>query len=394
MAENRCVIWLRRTGRRAALAAAVLGVAAASTAAAAAAPAGPVAVGQPRQAAVVPWSKAGPGWAVAEYSATSATKGATTLYLISPQGAKYPFYTWPASYSGPPYSLVDWSGDRQRVLVAAPHGGGSPARLEQISLVTRKVIAKFTLPVGVTSFGYTRPSGLNLLALRQQVQSSAVQVVRYNLAGHQQIVLTSGKALTDAIDSPDGRSVIIGTGSGLEQVANTGGSVKHFRAPVAVTGCAPVRWWTPSAVLAWCSAKGIRYYLRLWLFPVGGGKVTALTPQREGHGPDYGDSAAWRLSTGRLYLQANIDRCGVEFIGWQWRNGTLHQIAVPGAAAVAQIVTGFGGRLLVQARNSCVGGSSLLWFDPITSAVQYVLHTPANTAGVGVVVPFGRPLTG
>lgn len=394
MAENRCATRLARVSRRTALAVAVLGVAAASSAVAVAAPVGAASAGRPHLAAVVPWSKAGPGWAVAEYSATSlnpAVKGATTLYLISPQGAKYLFYTWPASYSGPLYSLADWSGDRQRVLVATLPAGEAPTHLEQISLATGKIVAKFTLPAGITSLGYTKPSGLNLLALRQR--TSSTQVVRYDLTGKQQIVLTSGRGLTGAIDSPDGTSVIVGTTSGLEQVANSGGNVKRLPAPVPVTGCDPVRWWSASTVLAWCSAKGVRYYFRLWLFPVGGGKVTPLTPQREGHGPDYGDLAAWRLSTGRLYLQANLGQCGPDFIGWQWRDGTLHPVTVPGTQNENQIVTGFGQRLLIRTVGKCPAGSLLLWFDPMTSAVQYVLRASAKVLGVVAVVPFGRPST-
>jgi TolB protein len=353
---------------------------------------------RPRPSAVVPWSKAGPGWTVAEYSASTApgvtpvVKGATTLYLTSPQGAKYPFYTWPVSYTGPAYTLVDWSGDRQRVLVAAINpSSGKPTPLEEISLATGKVIAKFTLPFGVLGFSYTRPSGLNVLALSQL--HANMQVVRYDLTGTQQLVLASGKGLTGAIDSPDGTSVIVGTSSGLEQVANSGGGTPTlFPAPVPVTGCAPVRWWNANTVLAWCNAEGVRYYPRLWLFPVSGAKATALSPQREGHGPDYGDIAAWRLSTGRLYLQAEGVGCA-RFIGWQWRDETLHAIPVPVTSSVDQVVIGFGASLLVRAEAGCPGGYSLLWLDPITSAIQYVLHPPANVAGVIAVVPFGRPST-
>ncbi len=399
MAENRCVTRLARASRSTALAVAVLGVAAVSTVAALAAPAGPASVARPRAASVAPWNKAGPGWAVFEYSGSTtpqakrAVKGAEALYLTSPQGKSYPFYTWPASYSGPAYSLVDWSGDRQRVLVAAYSPlPGKPVQLEQISLATGKVVGKFTLPSEAGALGYTRPSGLNLLAMLPHGDTE--QVVRYNLAGRLQTVLASGKALTGAIDSPDGTSVIVGTSSGLEQVGNTGSSVRRFSAPVPVTGCDPVRWWSSSTVLAWCSARGIRYYPRLWLFPVGGGKVTALTPQREGHGPDYGDVEAWRLSTGDLYLKATGAGCS-EFIGWQWQNGTLHQVAVPGTANNNTVVTGFGSRLLVQAANACPGGgNSLLWVDPITSAIQFVFPAEPDLDGVVAVVPFDRTVAG
>jgi hypothetical protein len=144
-------------------------------------------------------------------------------------------------------------------------------------------------------------------------------------------------------------------------------------------------------VLASGSAKGVRDHPRLWLFPVSGAKVTALTPQREGHGPDYGDIAAWRLSEG-LFLQAE-GPYGSEFIAQQWRNLTVHPITVPGTANNNRIITGLGAGLLVQAENGCPCGNSLLWFDPAISAVKYLLHAPATIEGVMAAVPFGRPST-
>ena len=51
----------------------------------------------------VPWSKVGPGWELAEYSAgrpPGDTAGGAvkaypiTLYLISPAGVRYPMHTW------------------------------------------------------------------------------------------------------------------------------------------------------------------------------------------------------------------------------------------------------------------------------------------------------------
>lgn len=351
-----------------------------------------------RSPAAGPWSKAGPGWAVIEYSAstapavTPAVKGATILYLASPppQTVLYQLYYWPASYHGPAWSLADWSGDRQRVLLRGPSSPGHPTRFEQISLVTRKVVSSFALPPTVSVLGYTRPDGLNLLAIRSH--GADVQVVRYDLTGKPQVVLATIKGVTSAIDSPDGAAVVIGTGTGLAEVSNTGGSVKRLTPPAAVLGCSPVRWWRTGTVLASCAAR-TQSLPRLWLFPAGGGKVTALTPQREGHGPDFGDVAAWRLPTGRLYLQAIRSDCS-EFIGWQWRNGTLHPVTVPGTAGSNRIVTAFGPRLLVWTNRGCPAGPpSLLWFNPSTNGEVHILRTPATITGVEAVVPFGRPST-
>jgi len=110
-----------------------------------------------------PWRLAGPGWAVAEYSAstgyltTPSKPGPTTLYLTSPLGRRYAFHSWPGSYHA---GLIDWSGDRQRVLAEVGR------EVEQVSLGSGKVISKFRLPAKVILIGYTRPDGLNLLAAR------------------------------------------------------------------------------------------------------------------------------------------------------------------------------------------------------------------------------------
>ncbi|HEX9034729.1 MAG TPA: hypothetical protein VF834_23030 [Streptosporangiaceae bacterium] len=344
--------------------------------------------------ATVPWQSAGPGWAIAEYNASifvpgfpgKDKAGPTTLYLTSPQGHKYPFYTWPATYKGLRYTLLDWSGDRQRVLLASY---GTVNRLEQISLVTGKVVSAFSLPTSVSPARYTRPDGLNLLALRATT-GSADQVVRYDLTGHRQAVLTPVSNFDGVIDSPDGTAVVAGTSRGLVVVGNTGQFSRSLHAPVAVAWCSPVRYWNALTVLAVCAAKGFSTS-RLWLFPVGGGTVKALTPQRGNKGPDLGDFAAWRLTSG-LYLQA-LGACGSEFIARQDTSGAAHPVNVPGTAGNNQIVTGLGARLLVRAVGGCPGGGSLLWFDPATSAVQYVLHPASGVVGVEVAVPYGRPLT-
>jgi hypothetical protein len=349
-------------------------------------------------AAAVPWRKASLGWAIAEYSASvfvpgqpSMDKpGVTTLYLTSPTGAKYAFYSWPKSQF-PAWTVVDWSGDRQRVLLEAFGAAGKPNRFEQVSLATRKVVSAFTEPSGVTMLSYTRPNGLNLLGTH--VHGLTIHVVRYDLTGKAQVVLASRAILDSAIDSPNGTSVIIGTATGLEQVSNTGGRIKALKPPVAVHVCSPVRWWTARTVLAFCFARGPHPFPRLWLFPVGGGKVTALTPQRLGHGPDFGDLAAWRLSDG-LYLQGQgIAGCGTSIIMRQWRNGSAHLMNVPFTAGDNRIVTGLGGQLLVWGKHPCGSGGALLWYNPGTSAVTFILRAVHNVVGVTSWSPYGRPLT-
>jgi hypothetical protein len=337
-------------------------------------------------AAKVPLNRVGLGWAIAEYSNAAlkngvAKKGTTTLYAVSPQGIKYPFYSWPRIAPGPSnYFVVDWSGDKARVLVTNSFG-----RYEQISLATGKVINSFKL-VNVRTYSYTRPDGENLLTSGPQ----DLGVRRYNLDGHLQKVLSSTGF--DALDSPDGTTVMVGASYGLRQLGNTGGVVRRLHAPIAVTGCYPTRWWSATTVLAWCNAAHGSGASRLWLFNVSTGKVTALTAQRGASGEDQGDINAWKLSSG-VYLQA-LGPCAVEFVAQQWANGSAHEVKLPGVNYPSfQIVTGQGSSLLVNANNGCSAGAALVWFNPHSKKVTWVFRTPKNTLGVETAVPYGRPLS-
>lgn len=119
----------------------------------------------PARATAAPWAKAGRGWSVVQYTTGTpgtagkpAQSGRDTLYLTSPQGKKYAFYSWKPAGLDP--TLIDWSGDRHRVLLESKFDYGTPARVEQVSLVTGKVIGKFTLPGDVTPIaGRSRGKG-------------------------------------------------------------------------------------------------------------------------------------------------------------------------------------------------------------------------------------------
>lgn len=334
---------------------------------------------------LVPLRQVGLGWSIVEYFAGKIsphpTKGKTTLYAVSPQGRKFAFFSWPAAKLGlSSYIVVDWSGDGRRVLVVNGFN-----RFEQISLATGKVINTFKLPNSASALAYTRPHGENILA-----SFGAGGIRRYDLHGNLTKVLT--KTGQGAIESPDGTSVIVGTSYGIEQVSNTGGVIKRLHVPAEIFGCGPTRWWNATTVLAICTEKHGPSIPRLWLFPVKGGRVTALTAQRNGHGSDQGDVDAWKLATG-VYLQA-LGPCGVEFIATQSANGSVHKMPVPGVNLPSDhIITGHSSSLEVLADSGCGGGASLVWFNTHTKKVTWVFHPATDIAGVEVAVPFGRPLS-
>ncbi len=163
------MVRVRRRWRTAArpVALCVAALAVAGTVAAAAPPAwlGQTAAKLVASVAKVPWRQAGPGWSVVEYTAATLPRAPrpalakTIFYLVSPAGRKYVFYRAPAKAAWPTLSLIDWSGDRQRILVQVVGSGvpGAPNVLEQISLATGTVVSRFELPNQVNAPAATQP---------------------------------------------------------------------------------------------------------------------------------------------------------------------------------------------------------------------------------------------
>jgi hypothetical protein len=267
------------------------------------------------------------------------------------------------------------------VLLVSKFDYGTPANVEQVSLVTGKVVGKFKLPSDLFPIGYTRPDGLNLLAI-----SDDGQLVRYDLQGHRQLVLGSaGKGAVSALYSPDGTSVITTAAKGLEQVSNAGGIIKRLPAAAPVVTCFPNRWWSAGTVLASCYA-GRHSHGRLWLFNVGTGRSRPLTPASI---PTSSMGGAWQLG-GKLYVQADA---ACQHIDQVYRNNSVRPVKVPGNPD-ALMVDSFGARLLLSGMPKCeYTDSSLFWFNPATRALSYVFHPRGATIGVARIAPFGLPAT-
>ena len=329
--------------------------------------------------AQVPWSKVGPGWELAEYTAGPAGKSApVTLYLISPAGVRYSMHTW-TDRGMIPY-LIAWSGDKTRALL-----GLTGSQYEQLTLST----GKFTvgrLAGQAQPTGYTLPDGQNILGITEG--TAAATVARYSLTGKLLKVLTRGAGESTAVYAANGTALAVSGAKGLELVSNGGGVIRSLPVPGTdpAIGCDPARWWNATTVLAQCIANGANAP-RLWLVPANGKRPTALTPQRSGTGEDFGDIGAWPLPSG-LYLQA-LGACGTLEIFRQAANGSITPV-VPAHTAGNDnaIVSALGPRLLIDAQTGCPGSESLLWFNPATRAEQWLLRAQAGDAGVIGVMPF------
>jgi hypothetical protein len=351
--------------------------------------------GQTSSRSAVPWSKIGPGWALADYSATSVPGrqptrvGSTTLYLVDPLGGRYSLFTWPANSPRSRWTLLDWSADAQRALFTEVSTRTNPeGQVHQLDLRNGRITG-FNLPTsGINAIGYTRPGATGILA-QDRVQHSIgrTQIFRDNLQGLRKKVLWTG--FTDGlIYSPDGHVLAVGVTPGLELVSNAGVLIRHLPVPGVRAGCLPLRWWDTSTVLATCTASELpgSDAQRLWLVPVGGARPTALTTQRPDHGPDQGDFNAWQLSSG-LYLEARGAACGTHVIAKQPTRGPVRIIHVPGSGKTV-ILTATASRLLVQLSPRCGLGSSLAWFNPVTGEETVAIPDRHNDIGVLKVVPY------
>jgi hypothetical protein len=382
----------------AAAATAVIGLTVPAMAASAAASsriAGPAAT-----ASAVPWSKVGPGWALAMYSASQAEvmnpkAGPSTLYLVDPQGARYKLITWSATSAQASWYLLGWSGDGKRALFTTAPGLVATGRehIYQLTLRTGKV-SGFTLPANVTAVGYTRPDGLNLLAEKGTLGngSSSITVQRYNLTGKLQKDLATVKGLdlmagiTGIPPLPynsNGTEIAAGAANGLELISNSGGVIRKLPVPGASDGCNAVRWWSKSSVLASCFVPN-EAGPQMWLVPASGARPSALTPVRTG-GFDLGDFNAWQLSSG-LYVDG-YGACGSLVIGRQPAHGTEQEVNVPGAGS-ALAVNATRSKLMVERINGCTPEISLVWYNPATRAMKVAIPVGRNQRGVTAVVPY------
>jgi hypothetical protein len=345
--------------------------------------------GQVGSRAQVPWSRVGPGWALAEYSATTGGEGvpvrsgADTLYLVDPAGGRYTLAAWPKNSAPTTWTLSAWSPDTQRALFA---GSATPARgqVHQLDLRTGR-FSSFWMPGNLEILGYTPPDDLNFLVARALSHGDSQVLERYNLRGQLQKSLATVDDLGMAVYQPAGTELAAGTGRGLELVSNAGGVIRSLPVPGVTEGCTAERWWSTSTVLASCWAESGP---RLWLVPASGARPHALTPVRH-NGFDFGDFSAWQLSSG-LYVNGD-GACGSLVIGRQAAHGAETLVNVPGSGSNL-IVTATSSRLLVERINGCEWGNSLVWFNPASRAITVAVPDHGGQWGVTVAIPY--PVTG
>jgi TolB protein len=331
--------------------------------------------------AAVPWSSVGAGWVLAMYSTgTSSNRGATTLELVSPAGAKYPMHTWAKSVKPP--RLVAWSPSKSEALLQAWSTSQTSTVFDRLNLRTG-TITIITLARTQRIASYTLPTGLQLLA--EESQGTPVNktwtdtVERVTSTGQPaKVIVTLKNPVSDMfpVYAPDGASIAIAYSGGVAVVSNAGGPVKRLPVPAlgmtTATDCLVTRWWNTTTILATCGG-------RLWLVPANGAKPTAL--------PQFGsDVAAWHLPSG-LYVNS-FGACGVAMLSKQNAHGSHSLLHIPGLGD-PYLRTAAGPRFLIESDPANVGcgpndpGSTVAWYNPATGA-----KTVLFAKGVFGLLPF------
>ena len=385
------------------------------------APAAQAALGVELAADQVPWDQVGPGWVLATWSPAKGLHpgetppegqpmvGPATLYLLNPEGGRYPITTFPVVGADPATNnpghtpdLVAWSGDGKQALFQDqgtcpmthdPEGWHctDPDAAEQYTTMTEVDLVtgtqhSFTVD-GHVYGAYSRPTGQAILL--SSFGNGQTSLRRVDLNGYEQLTFptdrlgAAGKYGGSYLASPDGTQLVLGAANGLVMVGNDGVLGRQLSTP-GLTGCTPVRWWNPGEVLARCSTGGpsstASHLVRV---PVNGGAPTALTPVNSGQdGPNYGDSNAWQLPSG-TFLQSS-GACGMVFLSKLTADMKVTPVTVPGvdegnSVSVAGVAAD---KLVLQAQLGCGSGISLLTYDPAANTSTVLLGPPLNGGAV------------
>jgi TolB protein len=376
-----------------------------------AAPAAPV-VAHGVEAAIgnVPWAKVGQGWMLALWNpVTPGMPGSdplpnepapdvatTTLYLVDPQGNRYPITTF-APDADP--QLVDWSGDGSHALIKPEtyEPGASSSSLVSIDLHTG---AQTTLPIkGYAQ--YTRPDGNALLIATDNDRDEPGTLKRIDLAGNEQQSYPTdqlggaGHFSGGYLQSLDGTQLVLGTANvekdgftksdnnSLVVMGNDGKIIRTLPSPMAKAGCSPVRWWDATVILAHCTSDAGG---QLWKMPIEGGTPTPLTAVNSGQeddpgfGGDIGDDVAWQLPSGTFLQSAGA--CGTMFLSRLTPDMHTTRVNIPGVSESVIVAGATTDKLLILGKVGCGGTTSLLTYDPAANTSTVLLGPPINGGGV------------
>lgn len=331
------------------------------------------------------WSPA-PGRGSGEPPPGQPTVGSvpTSLFLVNPNGGRYPIATFAPSGDGPTMMLGDWSGDGSHALLYMNTAAG--LTVTTVDLHSGRQTS-FTVDGSNLIPHYSRPRG-KAIVLAKWRDTEPASLRRVDLAGKPELTYPVGPEFQGSfLSTPDGTKLVLGSAAGLALMGNDGAAGKVLPVPGG-HDCAPARWWDAGSTVV--LARCLDHYLpRLWLVPIDGHPVTALTAPLTGHDQDLGDVNAWQLPAG-IFVQ-DEGACGSEYLGKLSRvGGTTTPVSVPEVAphSSVHVIGVSGSHLRLQATVSCGSGESLLDYDPGADASVVLLGPPLNGGGVIAAVPY------
>ncbi len=332
---------------------------------------------EPRSA--IPWGHVGLGWTAAVWSATNpATEG--TLYLMSPSGVRYAVGQVVANTE-----VADVTYDGRRILTRGVGDAAGHIILLEWDVATGTFRSVPLPPNATQAISYTKPSGAAILVQTEEAGGSRVDALeRYDLRGALQLryPVKAGNGPDNSLDrlqTPDGRDLVIKTGSGLVLVGNDGTIVRTLSLPTGVSSCRPAKWWSAEVFLAVCdTSRGptAGNTPNLWLIPTSGAAATALTKAPKTLG-DPGFTNAWKYSQGTILERSSA--CGTYSLATLNAAGSGDDlklnVAAPGVDN-GPVIDAIIGDTAVVDLLGCQG-------DPGLSLIAYDLLTKTSTALLG-----------
>ena len=360
----------------------------------------------------VPWSKVGAGWTLATWSPVIAhhpgeesapgepdrETAVTTLYLVDPAGNRYAITTF--SSDDRALDLIDWSGDGSKALFS----DGTTVISVDLHTGERTAIPAQSYP------DYARPDGTALLISTSVNGNQPGTLQRIDFAGNVQRTYPTeelggaGPFSGRYLQSPDGSQLVLATANhgnelaprsddSLVVVGNDGNIIRTIPTPMQDAACAPMRWWTPTVVLASCSAEE-GSGSQLWKVPIDGGAPTALTAVHSGDDPGFdgslGEGIAWELPSGTFLQSAGA--CGTAFLSRLTPDGHTTRVDVPGMSESVFVTGATADKLVLEGHLDCGGGTALVSYDPAANSSTVLLGPPVNGGGVtdAILLPEGR----
>ncbi|MEO6700876.1 MAG: hypothetical protein ABI140_17240, partial [Jatrophihabitantaceae bacterium] len=330
----------------------------------------------------VPWQLVGAGWTLAQWTGSSQVSDnglanpirdqAESIFLVDPVGGRYLITGFA---SGDQWTLQDWSADGQIALLRGP-GSEVWSKVAILDLSTGQLQA---LPV---------PGGLTAESLlagqdgRSVLVDSAGGFQQLSDTGEQQLrfprTVAGNTGLEHATISPDRGLIAFGTDKSMVLLTASATFVRTLDGPGLGTGCRPLRWSSDQQLIAQCDSG-------YWLVPDSGAAPTKLS-DRSAAGSQVQDA----MPVGNVVLIAVGTSCADSGLASAEPGGQPTPVQLGPAAGAGGVRFVQAGPSTVQllSRGGCGYAATLTSRDIDTSTDTTLLGDQVNGGGVIAAVGY------